>query len=258
MDGELYGVEQQGAVDELLTNEAHRRCWERYHVISNAMRHNLPGGLDSGLASRVMAALENEPTVLAPTLASAQPSTPTPISISSLTQAQPPTEHSTQKMQSRSLLGRKMTGLAVAASVAAVTVLGVQNLYRADSAAPSVAPMAKASAEHSFQRASRQDIARATLPSMTRSMRGMSGVQTVNTPLSSVRPQIQIPNRLPSQMRQTVRPNLYPYLMDHNRQATRMVVGVMPYARMVTPPYRTQSKNLQRELLRQEQQQGLR
>ncbi len=260
MDGELHGAEQQGTVDGLLTDESHRQCWERYHVISNAMRHSLPGGLDSGLASRVMAALENEPTVLAPTLVSTQTSTqaaaPTPIPISSSTQIPPPasTQNSAQqKIPGHSLLGRKMTGLAVAASVAVVAVLGVQNLYHADDTAPSVAPMAKASAEHSSQRSSRQEIARATLPGVTRD------VQTVNTPLAPARPQIQMPNRLSSQMRQTVHPNLHSYLMDHNRQAARVVVGVMPYARMVTSPhYRMQPQELRRELLRQERQQGQR
>jgi len=255
MDGELHGMERDGAVDDLLTDEAHRQCWERYHVIGDAMRGNLPGGFDSGLASRVMAALENEPTVLAPTLAStpasAGASAPTPITAP--TQAAAPIQSQGPAARGRSLLGRKMTGLAVAASVAAVAVLGVQNLYHEDRAAPAVAPIAKAGVVQPYNRLFAQDVAQATLPGLTRN------VQTVNAPRAALSTQLQTPRQLPNPVRRDNPPNLHRYLVDHNRQAARMVVGVMPYARIVTPPYhRMQPQDLRRELMRRELQQGQR
>ena len=43
-----------------------QQVWSRYHLIGDAMRNELPKQLDTDLASRIAAALADEPTVLAP------------------------------------------------------------------------------------------------------------------------------------------------------------------------------------------------
>jgi negative regulator of sigma E activity len=66
------------------------------------MKRNLPNVIDHQFSARVMAEIENEPTILAP------PSHKTPS------------------------LGKRVAGLAIAASVATIAVLGVQNMYQHD------------------------------------------------------------------------------------------------------------------------------
>ena len=66
VDGELGEAEHQQTVTSMLTDEEKCCCWERYHLISNAMKRNLPHAIDCQFASRVKAEIDNEPTVLAP------------------------------------------------------------------------------------------------------------------------------------------------------------------------------------------------
>ncbi len=64
MDGEIDGHEAHQAMLRLKDTEQARESWSTYHVIGEAMRGDALPGLD--VSRRVMAALEAEPTVLAP------------------------------------------------------------------------------------------------------------------------------------------------------------------------------------------------
>lgn len=86
-----------GAIEALLRDEAARRAWARYHVISDCLRGTLPRHIDPGLARRISDALRREATILAPA----------------------------QGHRSRIL--KPLAGLAVAASVAAVAILGIRS-----------------------------------------------------------------------------------------------------------------------------------
>jgi len=68
MDGELAASECERLIQRLCHNEAsdEKACWERYHLIGDALKKNLPAVLKHDLSSRVSAALADEPTVLAP------------------------------------------------------------------------------------------------------------------------------------------------------------------------------------------------
>ena len=68
MDGEVDASEYELLIKRLCHNEARdeQGCWERYHLISDALKKNLPNIVKHDLSSRVRAALADEPTVLAP------------------------------------------------------------------------------------------------------------------------------------------------------------------------------------------------
>jgi len=82
-----------------------QQVWNRYHLIGDAMRNELPRQLDRDLTARIAAALSDEPTILAP------------VQKSGLSRLQPGVVR----------MLRGVGQFAVAASVAAVTILGVQH-----------------------------------------------------------------------------------------------------------------------------------
>ena len=64
MDGELDGGEAQQAMLRLKDNGEARDVWATYHVIGDAMRGDVVPAIN--VSQRVMAAVAQEPTVLAP------------------------------------------------------------------------------------------------------------------------------------------------------------------------------------------------
>ncbi len=198
VDGELDKQEHQASVDELLAHGENRKAWGRYHLIGDALKRSLPGGMDHGFSSRVMAALDNEPTVLAPP---------------------PPTKSS---------WGQRVAGLAVAASVTAVAVLGVQFMYQQDG--QTLAPQtAQVPASLSPVAQSQQNIARASARQSSVQQSLQANIQTVTRSSSTV-------SRAPGPLKQ-IHPRLNRYLVDHHQQAPRAAVqGMIPYARIVAYP----------------------
>lgn len=97
-DGELKEQDFAKLVPNLYSDHELRQRWDRYHLIGQAMRNNLPVVLQHDLASRVSAALQNEPTILSPDTPATAP---------------------------KPVHDRSFTGYAVAASVAVVGFLTV-------------------------------------------------------------------------------------------------------------------------------------
>jgi sigma-E factor negative regulatory protein RseA len=181
-------LDADSSLDYLVENKDAVHCWERYHLISDALKRNLPRFIDNQLASRVMAELENEPTVLAPSRTS-------------------------------STIGKQVAGLAIAASVATVAVLGVQFMYKEDGLAPSpqVAQIGSSKVPVNKEFINR-DIQTVT--------------QTINPAGSSAQ---RLPQQQSTQVLKRYHPNLNKYLLNHNQRAARGVVqGVIPYARIIT------------------------
>jgi len=132
-----------------------------------------------------MAELENEPTVLAPPI------------------------------HKSSTLGRRMAGLAVAASVATVAVLGVQYMYKEDASAPV------------------QQMATISEPGMS-VVRPQIYQGLINPDVQTVT-QTFDQSPIPAQSNKQIIQQIHKYLLDHNQRASRGVVqGVMPYARIIT------------------------
>jgi len=102
IDDELTHERREECISAICKDSESKSCFERYQMISDAMRSQLPAGIKRDFANSVMAAIESEPTVLAPK--TRVPKIPT-------------------------LLTRKAAGFAIAASVATIAVIGVQSQY---------------------------------------------------------------------------------------------------------------------------------
>lgn len=124
MDGELEGPGQGDAVDQLLEEPELMDAWGRYHLVSDCLKQRLPDRLDRDLAASVSRALQDEPAIVAP-VAFLRP------------------------------LARPAAGFAIAASVAALAVLGVQ---RQQLGGPHEAPAGLATAPAGGERAVRAPV----------------------------------------------------------------------------------------------------
>lgn len=65
-DGELTGDEFMRGLDALRNDTALLESWSRYHLVRDALHSNLEARVVPDLSSRVAAALEAEPVILAP------------------------------------------------------------------------------------------------------------------------------------------------------------------------------------------------
>lgn len=110
MDGDLSDVE---VLSELGMDPALQDTWSRYHLIGDAMRGDLPVNLQRDLSDSIMAALEDEPTILAPKPVESQPVVP-----------QVHTAAKVVPLFRR--VGQLVGQYAIAASVAAAVIFGVQ------------------------------------------------------------------------------------------------------------------------------------
>lgn len=110
-DDGLLESEHELLVRRFAVDRTLRLCWERYHLIGEAMRRGLPHVDTRGFADRVMVILEGEPLHQEPARNGVMAS-----------------------------LGKAFAGVAVAASVAAVAVIGLRHdagQVNATAAAPS-------------------------------------------------------------------------------------------------------------------------
>ncbi|KHA56955.1 sigma-E factor negative regulatory protein [Aeromonas hydrophila] len=115
MDGDLSDVE---VLNELGTDPALQDTWSRYHLIGDAMRGDLPVNLQLDLSDSIMAALEDEPTILAPKPVESKPAAP-----------QPGTAKVVPFLRRA---GQQAGQYAIAASVAAAVIFGVQQYQGQD------------------------------------------------------------------------------------------------------------------------------
>ena len=97
MDDELVDFEQD--INHLQGDDSLKQRWMRYHLIRDVVSGHLPDTVapDFDLAARVSAALEHEPTILAP-----------------------------RRFQPRQLM-KQAAGLAIAATVSAIAIISIQN-----------------------------------------------------------------------------------------------------------------------------------
>lgn len=210
LDGELDGVQRRQVIDELGQDAASREQWSRFNLASDALHGNLPDAIDLQFSARVMAAIDDEPAILAPT------STTTRIDTTS------PTATPASITRIPSSFSKRFAGLAVAASVAAVAVLGVESMYQQDPTAPRGQQVATASAPAA---------ATARLAEQSRAASLAAAGQPQPTTVSA-RSGVLVAQQAEARR---IDPRLHKYLINHSQQAARAnVQGVMPYARIVT------------------------
>ncbi len=94
MDDETDGGHKD-LVDDLLKDPELLDTWSRYHLISDGLKQGLPGVMDTNLAKNVSDSLRDEPAIVAPG-------------------------------RSAHTYLKPVAGFAIAASVAAVAILGIQ------------------------------------------------------------------------------------------------------------------------------------
>lgn len=102
VDDEAGEFEGRRMVEELSKNAGDRGLWARYHLIGEALRGGLPPMIDTGLASRISAALDAE----------------APLHIS----------HKHGLSDGGRRLAKPLVGFAMAAGVAVVSVVSLQTL----------------------------------------------------------------------------------------------------------------------------------
>ncbi|NQY35094.1 MAG: transcriptional regulator [Alteromonadaceae bacterium] len=111
--------------DELVKDSELSDTWDRYHLIGDVMRNDIPQAFQLDLASSIAAAIEQEPTVLAPA------------NTSKSSQNEP--NNYTKILKAKVIQFAKPFGqIAIAASAAGLMVLGVQqNVATNDTITPS-------------------------------------------------------------------------------------------------------------------------
>jgi sigma-E factor negative regulatory protein RseA len=203
MDGELHSSEHAAIIEQICRDDESVIRWQHYHLISDTLRNNLPPAIDDRFAQSVMSALENEPTVFAPAA-----------------------------MKHKSTVKQKITGAAIAASVAAVAVIGVQNMNKPKEMAPSLAEMPSTE-----QYVRMEPLANtASVNSSPQAFTMAPSVPALKASASNSKQEAQV-----TQVYQ-YHPQLNKYLLNHNQHTLdSRVQGVMPYARIVVSPTHTQA-----------------
>lgn len=120
MDGDLSDAE---VLNELEMDSDLQDTWDRYHLIGDAMRGDLPVNLQLDLSDSIMAALEDEPTILAP-----KPVETAPV----LQPAVAPVKTDSNVVPLFRRVGQQLGQYAIAASVAAAVIFGVQQYQGQD------------------------------------------------------------------------------------------------------------------------------
>lgn len=207
VDDELDEHGRQHAIDALLKDAELRAGWGRYHLATDVLHNNLPEQIDPGFAARVMNAIERQPTILAP----------------------PPLHRPQAPAQTRPAVvagagfGNRISGMAVAASVAVLAVLGVQTFYGNESGGPQTPVVAASDKAAPADTTTLARLPQTPMPGVTLASVGNSSVMR-----SQDHPAIDL-NRID--------PRLHKYLINHSQQVSRVSLqGAMPYARIVAHP----------------------
>lgn len=171
VDGELDDADVHPLLDRLREDPGLAGRWSRYHLIHDTLRNNLPETVDPDFADRVWKDLEAEPTVVAPPRR--------PLRVPGFM--------------------KQVAGLALASSVTAVAILGVQEMGERPG-----------------------------------SERDKPGSQVANIPDTRAYHRAEAAEP-PRPGPRVVRPDLQPYVVNHNEYSVSSgMPGVLPYARVVS------------------------
>ena len=156
MDGEWADLNPAESVVDLCKNDALKSKWERYHLIRDVMR-NEPVEVDSALSLRISAAIADEPSYSNVTALSG--------GMSSAETSVAQTESTVTPIGVMPKWRTSLVGLGIAASVAMVTVVGMNQLQVGNQSAQVAAatdnvPASVVTAEEAFS----QQVPGAPLP----------------------------------------------------------------------------------------------
>ncbi len=196
MDDELVDFEQD--IDNLEGSDSLKQRWMRYHLIRDVVSGHLPDTVapDFDLAARVSAALEYEPTILAP-----------------------------RRFQPRQLM-KQAAGLAIAATVSTIAIISIQNPDLNQTAVTSLAAADKQVEKAIIFSPAGQTAERAALVSLpaTTSTNSSGMVLSRNGPSHIHRPM----------KNPTSTSKFSGYLLNHNEYSVSAnMQGMLPYMRIV-------------------------
>ncbi|WP_025819577.1 sigma-E factor negative regulatory protein [Shewanella marina] len=108
------GESDANTLAELAADKSCHDQWRNYHLIGDTLRNELPATIDLDLSARIAMAIDDEPAIVAP-------------------QVQSTTQADESKSKSKVVpLFKQFGQYAIAASVALVAVVGVQNYNQTD------------------------------------------------------------------------------------------------------------------------------
>ena len=203
MDDEVDEHSRVRIIHKLRDDATMKSCWERYHLISEALRNNLPEIIDPDLANRISSIINEDPHQ-DPRL---------------------PSTHHTPELTRRP--SKTVTGFALAASLAAIAVVGLLRISNQGD----MPDQQLATARQEITVA--PEIQPASVI-QDNSVPQDNAVAALNMPALSSQP-VDLQIKQVGATPQTVDADLYDYLIHHNEYAATMPVqgGMMPYARMV-------------------------
>lgn len=176
MDGEIE-YDSQTIIDSITSDDEARQIWSRYHVIRDSLQSQLSESIDINLADNISEAIADEPTVLAP------------------------------KSITRPSYIKPVAGFAIAASVTAAVLLGVQSLQQPTDGVNSV-PVATT-----------QPINSELVQTVTLTDQNQQEFSNTDLEDTNINPN---------------NPRLNRYLMNYNElRANSAVQGMPPYVRMI-------------------------
>ena len=185
-DGELDPHQLDDLLARMRKDDALRARWASCHLISDALHNNLTRGTQLDISRRVSAAIEQEPVIFAPVWQRALPS--------------------------RRMI-KQAAGVAMAASVTAVAILGTQWVNRdiTSSPIPSVASVTKPATSNVVELVALES------PQMAQPAAAQVQVAEAQNPSEQV----------------WIR-NFDSYVVNHNEYAGGSMHSVLPYARLVS------------------------
>ncbi|EDY85808.1 Anti sigma-E protein RseA, N-terminal domain [gamma proteobacterium HTCC5015] len=207
-DGESEQLERD--IDRLLDSESAQAVWADIHQLRDQCDPKIQRKASPDFAGRVMSALESEPTILAPTGVSNRPSAKESAAVVALPQWM-----------------RPVAGLAVAASVAAVTVIGFDNW----SASPATLDAGPTTPSLLNGVAVAPAANRAVRPAAYGSLAQISPVQLTGTYQPSL---MQWQGERAARVESLNQAQLNQYLANHSEYSdTSNYQGILPYTRLV-------------------------
>lgn len=175
--------------------------WQRYHLIRDILRDGRPSCLSTGFSARVMQALEHEPVLFNPRLRNKPFNSP---------------------------VLKPLAGLAIAATVAAVTVMGIQNFYNPGASAP--ATLASGGSPAPSPLAAGNTTPAANTPARLASG---GGIEISRAAISQHTLVSATSEPLPGSEEETADENLNSYLFEHVELSSGgHMRGMLPYVRL--------------------------
>ena len=277
-DDETQGIDKERLLGTLCHDSEIKDRWSRYQLINDSLSRNLPPAVDPNFSTSIMQALESEPAFLSSEKVFPEKVSPETVVALAATGKKEANRHGLPLISGvlanlHTSTGKRVAGFAVAATVAAVSVLSFQYNYQQQTGVPSglasttVNSNSNVAALNNRSRvANTQPLSSPARPDMaansasvvnSRSMTGLTqnrnGIRTFTSSMTPSMTVAQSPVTMKSRgsldmSNPSINAQLHKYLINHSQNVSAsQLQGVMPYARIVAGTAPSTQKNLQRQ-----------